>query len=379
MSKSSKTWLIINHGCFKLAGQWFTRNIIPSDHSRNGSLPYATSWLLWDGLFHVYWSIKWSTADWKICFFLKRTKSTDSSFAVNLVTPEEFRLEISYIPNNKSHGLYLCLTQILKCSSNLISGILVNILKTSISTGVYPSEQWQRLFRFSNKMIILTLTIIGRLFCFFNFNRIFEKIVFKRMESFIEQKNLLTPSQYGFRKAHSTQHAILDIVNAIQTNMNNCLFSCGIFIDLKKAFDTVDPKILLHRLDHYGFHGIINIWFSSYLQGKTQTTQIRPHISERLDSTWGVPQGSVLGPQLFLLYINDIQESSDKLSFYLFLEDINILFTDKNLKSLELYVNQELNKVYDWLTANKLTLNIKKSNLPCPKETFLSTLNRDIW
>ena len=105
------------------------------------------------------------------------------------------------------------------------------------------------------------------------------------MESFIEQKNLLTPSQYGFRKAHSTQHAILDIVNAIKTNMNNCLFSSGIFIDLKKAFDTVDHEILLHKLDHYGFCGSINIWFSSYLQGKTQTTQIRPHISERLDST----------------------------------------------------------------------------------------------
>ena len=88
-----------------------------------------------------------------------------------------------------------------------------------------------------------------------NFNRIFEKIVFKRMESWV----LLTPSQYGFRNAHSAQHAIPDIVNAIRTNMNNRLFSCGIFIDLKKAFDTADHEILLRRLDHYGFRGIIHI------------------------------------------------------------------------------------------------------------------------
>ena len=77
-----------------------------------------------------------------------------------------------------------------------------------------------------------------------NFNRIFEKLIFNRMESFIEKNNLFSPSQYGFRKSHSTQHAILDIVNTIQTNMDNHLFSCGVFIDLKKAFDTVDHKIL---------------------------------------------------------------------------------------------------------------------------------------
>ena len=108
-----------------------------------------------------------------------------------------------------------------------------------------------------------------------------------------------------------------------------------------------------------------------YLQGRTQTTQIGSHISERLDSTCGVPQGSVLQAHcFFLLYINDIQESSDKLNFYLFADDTNILFADKNLKSLELYINQELNKVYDWLTANKLTLNIKKSNfiIFCPAQ-----------
>lgn len=164
----------------------------------------------------------------------------------------------------------------------------------------------------------------------------------KRMESFIEQKNLLSPSQYGFPKGHSTQHAILDIVNAIQSNMDQKLFSCGVLIDLRKAFDTVDHNILLHKLDYYGFRGVINRWLSSYLQGRTQNTQIGPHVSSRVGITCGVPQGSVLGPLLFLLYINDIQNSSDKLNFYLFADDTNILYANKNLKSLELIVNQEL-------------------------------------
>ena len=183
-----------------------------------------------------------------------------------------------------------------------ISGILADILNISISTGVYPSKLKMAkiipIFKQDDDTDANNYRPISLLS---NFNRIFEKIAFKRMESFIEEKNLLTPSQYGFRKAHSTQHAILDIVNAIQSNMDNRLFSCGIFIDLKKAFDTVDHKIILHKLDHYGFRGHTNIWLSSYLQGRSQTTQFGPHISKRSDSTCGVPQGSVLGPLLFFV------------------------------------------------------------------------------
>ena len=179
------------------------------------------------------------------------------------------------------------------------------------------------------------------------------------MRSFIEDRDILNSSQYGFRKAHSTKHAISDIVNAIQTNIDRCLFSCGVFIDLKKAFDTVDHSILLSKLNFYGFRGIINNWFSSYLRNRLQTTQIGQHMSDKVEITYGVPQGSILGPLLFLLYINHIQNCADKLNFHLFADNTNILYAHKNLRVLEQTINTELHKLYNWLTSNKLTLNIK--------------------
>jgi retron-type reverse transcriptase len=110
-----------------------------------------------------------------------------------------------------------------------------------------------------------------------NFNRIFEKLMCKRLQNFCDKNKILYEKQYGFRAKHSTQHAVVDIVNNIRNNMDKGLFSCGIFIDLKKAFDTVDHSILLNKLEH-GIRGIINNWFQSYLTDRIQTVQIGENI-----------------------------------------------------------------------------------------------------
>ena len=113
------------------------------------------------------------------------------------------------------------------------------------------------------------------------FNRIFEKLMYKRLKSFLNKNDMFFSSQYGFRENCSTQHAILDILNKIQNNIDKRFYSCGIFIDLKKAFDTVDHPILLYKLHHYGIRGIINDWFSSYLSVRMQSTQIGSIVSSK--------------------------------------------------------------------------------------------------
>ena len=174
--------------------------------------------------------------------------------------------------------------------------------------------------------------------------------------------NIIFENQFGFRSGYSTVQAVTLITDKIQKAIENKQYSCGIFLDLSKAFDTVNHDILITKLEHYGIRGIAKDWFKSYLFNRKQYVSIRGVNSDVEHISCGVPQGSVLGPLLFLLYINDFGNCSDLFDFHLFADDANLFFSHDNLLRLEELINYNLIKVQSWLSANRLCLNIDKTN-----------------
>ena len=163
-----------------------------------------------------------------------------------------------------------------------------------------------------------------------NVNKIFEKLVYSRLYSFLEIHNCIFELQFGFRAKHSTQHALASLTEMVKSALDDESFACGIFVDFAKAFDTVDHEILLKKLEHYGVRGLANDWFRSYLTNRKQFVSINGFDSELRDVKYGVPQGSVLGPLLFLIYINDLHHAVKYCITHHFADDTNFLYVDKS-------------------------------------------------
>ena len=164
-------------------------------------------------------------------------------------------------------------------------------------------------------------------------------------------------ANYGCIPGMSTVHAATELVEQILSAIYNQSCCAGVFIDLKKAFDTVDHELLLEKRNVYGIRGVANKWLQNYLSNRKQYVVIYDGCSDLLDMICGVPQGSVLGPILFIIYINDIRNVSDVVKCVLFTDDTNIFCSERNLTGLQLTPNRELGKLFMWFSVNKLSLN----------------------
>ena len=251
---------------------------------------------------------------------------------------------------------------IIKRTIDCIIKPLHYICNLSFRTGVFPDRMKTAkvipLFKTGDKHEFTNYRPVSLLS---QFSKVLEKLYVQRLNSFIEKNNLLSESQYGFRSNRSTSLALMKITEEITTAIDKYEHTIGVFIDLKKAFDTIDHNILISKLYKYGVRGIVLDWLISYLHNRQQYVQWGSYKSECLKLECGVPQGSVLGPKLFILYINDICEVSKIMQFVLFADDTNFFCSGNDLNCLAEKITNEMLKLKKWFNQNKLSLNLKKT------------------
>ena len=251
--------------------------------------------------------------------------------------------------------------KVIKWLEEELMPILTTLFNKFLDIGKYPSHckiaRVTALFKKGDKQVgdnYRPISILSQI------NKVFEKIIHSRLNSFLLENKLLSPLQYGFRKGHNTSHGITNLNEEIIRNLEKKRVCAALFIDLKSAFDTIDPTILVKKLDHIGVRGKMLQLLKSYLQDRKQYVKNGDVESIILDVLIGVPQGSVLGPLLFIIYVNDIVKCS-KLSAVLFADDAVFTAQGENVKLLQRFINHEINLVHEWLVANKLTLNLSKT------------------
>ena len=279
------------------------------------------------------------------------------------VVPEEVVKIIAKFNQNKSPGHDDIGNTIVKKVATEISKPLSTIFNCSLKTGVVPEQlkiaKVIPIYKKEDVEVFSNYRPVSVLPCF---SKILERLMFNRCMDYIDKNSILNEKQFGFRTNHSTYMAIIELVDKVVSAVERNESTLGIFLDLSKAFDTIDHDILLYKLEYYGFRGIVLDWFKSYLKNRKQFVRYQACDSEYKNIKCGVPQGSILGPLLFILYVNDITSATSLFEVILFADDTTLLYSHPDTATKINLINKELSEICNWFKANKLSVNASKTN-----------------
>ena len=269
-----------------------------------------------------------------------------NTFHLDPTNPEEVQSYIKALKNNKSTGPSSIPNKLFKQFKKPLSESLTLLINLTFTEVKFPAIlEMGKIFPVHEKGSKTELTNYRPISLLSNISKIIEKMVHDRLYIFLEQNKAFHNYQFGFRNNHSTNHALIEIIAQIKNACDRNLYTCGVFLDLQKVFDTVNHEILLEKLKYYRIKETSYNWFKSYLCERLQYTQIKDNESSLKAVSHGVPQGSVLEPLLFILFINDMYTSVIYSKVQHYADDTNLLLTSNSLKKINRQINHDLSLI----------------------------------
>ena len=286
----------------------------------------------------------------------------EDSFEFTSVNETDVLSIIRNLRNTKSVGLDSISVFVLKLCALEIAPSISYLINFSLKSGKFPT-QWKSakiipIHKSGDKDIPSNYRPISILPCV---SKILERVVQRQILAYLHKNNILSPAQSGFRPRHSTITTLIKVTNDWFQAIDNKEYTGAVFVDLKKAFDTVDCDTLIKKLNIIGINGLPSSWIRSYMTNRVCRTFVNSKLSSESSISCGVPQGSLLGPLLFIIYVNDLVECVESCKIQLYADDTVLYFSHSSINNIELALNSDLKNVYNWMCQNKLTVNCQKT------------------